>query len=180
MVYRQVRDVLVKRIVDGVWRPAETLPSKTTDIATDLRVSQGTVRKALNELAEENLSNAARQGERSLLAKTRHAFSSSSSTDPRQRNQRVPDSRILSVTVEPAEAEAALSLRTGSRVVASSSCDRWLIASAYLAYRAAARAPCFLLSRSTIAEQPLRTLALCLWRDGSLGTGKTGGHRGQA
>lgn len=48
-LYRQVPDVLIKHIVDGVWRPVKTLLSET-GIATDLRVS----RKALNP-AEKNL-----------------------------------------------------------------------------------------------------------------------------
>jgi GntR family transcriptional regulator len=118
-LYRQVRDVLVKRIVDGVWRPGETLPSET-DIATDLRVSQGTVRKALNELVEGNFV-VRRQGKGTFVARhdeARILFQFFKLT-PDNGISEFPDSRILSVTVEPADAGAAeaLSLRTGSRVV---------------------------------------------------------------
>lgn len=118
-LYRQVRDVLVKRIVDGVWRPGETLPSET-DIATDLRVSQGTVRKALNDLAEENFV-VRRQGKGTFVARhdeARILFQFFKLT-PDNGISEFPGSRILSVTVESADAEAAeaLSLGTGSRVV---------------------------------------------------------------
>ena len=118
-LYRQVRDVLVKRIVDGVWRPGETLPSEM-DIATDLRVSQGTVRKALNELVEENFV-VRRQGKGTFVARhdeARILFQFFKLT-PDNGISEFPDSRILSVSVEPADAGAAeaLSLRAGSRVV---------------------------------------------------------------
>jgi GntR family transcriptional regulator len=118
-LYRQVRDVLVKRIVDGVWRPGEALPSET-DIATDLRVSQGTVRKALNELAEENFV-VRRQGKGTFVAghdEERILFQFFKLTLDNGISE-FPDSRILSVTVESADAGVAeaLSLRTGSRVV---------------------------------------------------------------
>src|SRR3954449_5070932 len=53
-LYRQVRDTLVRRIADGVWRPGQLLPSEP-ELAVDLGVSQGTVRKALDEMAAENL-----------------------------------------------------------------------------------------------------------------------------
>jgi GntR family transcriptional regulator len=118
-LYRQVRDVLVKRIVDGIWRPGEALPSET-DIATDLRVSQGTVRKALNELVEENFvvrrqgkgTFVARHDEERILFQFFKLISDNGISE-------FPDSRILSVTVEAADARAAeaLSLRAGSRVV---------------------------------------------------------------
>lgn len=59
-LYQQVRDLLLARIADGVWRPAEALPSEQT-LAVELGVSQGTVRKALDSLAADNLV-ARRQG----------------------------------------------------------------------------------------------------------------------
>src|SRR4029077_18874517 len=63
-LYRQVRDVLVRRIADGVWAAGGTLPSEP-DIAADLGVSHGTGRKALDERAAEN-PRACRRGERAL------------------------------------------------------------------------------------------------------------------
>ena len=53
-LYKQVYDVFVRRIAEGQWRPAQALPSEQA-LAAELRVSQGTVRKALDTLASENL-----------------------------------------------------------------------------------------------------------------------------
>lgn len=53
-LYRQVRELLLARIASGVWRPAEALPSEQT-LASELGVSHGTVRKALDSLAADNL-----------------------------------------------------------------------------------------------------------------------------
>jgi GntR family transcriptional regulator len=53
-LYRQVRDTLVKRIACGTWLPGQALPSEP-EIAADLGVSQGTVRKALDEMTAEGL-----------------------------------------------------------------------------------------------------------------------------
>lgn len=66
-LYRQVRDILVKRISDGIWLAGQALPSET-DIAADLGVSQGTVRKALDEMAADNLV-VRRQGRGTYVAK---------------------------------------------------------------------------------------------------------------
>jgi GntR family transcriptional regulator len=53
-LYQQVRELLLARIVSGVWRPAANLPSEQT-LASELGVSHGTVRKALDSLAADNL-----------------------------------------------------------------------------------------------------------------------------
>ena len=53
-LYQQVRDLLRRRIVDGTWRPDEVLPSEGR-LAAELGVSQGTVRKALDEMAAQKL-----------------------------------------------------------------------------------------------------------------------------
>jgi GntR family transcriptional regulator len=53
-LYRQVKDEFVKRMVDGVWPAGFLLPSES-QLAADVGVSQGTVRKALDELSAENL-----------------------------------------------------------------------------------------------------------------------------
>jgi GntR family transcriptional regulator len=53
-LYRQVRDVLVRRIADGVWQAGQGIPSEA-EIAADLKVSPGTVRKALDEMTAERL-----------------------------------------------------------------------------------------------------------------------------
>lgn len=53
-LYKQVYAVLVQRIAEGAWRPAQALPSELA-LANELGVSQGTVRKAMDALANENL-----------------------------------------------------------------------------------------------------------------------------
>jgi len=53
-LYAQVKELLVQRLVAGAWRPGEALPSEFS-LAAEFRVSQGTVRKALDELAAQNV-----------------------------------------------------------------------------------------------------------------------------
>ena len=53
-LYAQVREVLVRRLVDGVWSPGEALPSEM-ELAAELDVSQGTVRKALDSMTAATL-----------------------------------------------------------------------------------------------------------------------------
>ena len=65
-LYKQVYDRLVKRISEGDWKPAEALPSEYA-LADELGVSQGTVRKALNELEAEKVVER-RQGKGTFVA----------------------------------------------------------------------------------------------------------------
>lgn len=53
-LYVQVRERLVQRIADGRWQPGQPLPSEIM-LADAFGVSQGTVRKALDALATDNL-----------------------------------------------------------------------------------------------------------------------------
>lgn len=53
-LYRQVRDLLVQRLIDGSWTPGMMLPSEF-QLAAELGVSQGTVRKALDAMTAEHL-----------------------------------------------------------------------------------------------------------------------------
>lgn len=53
-LYMQVRDMLVQRMAHGVWGPGDALPSEQ-ELAKELGVSQGTVRKALDDLTDRNL-----------------------------------------------------------------------------------------------------------------------------
>ena len=53
-LYRQTRDLMIRRIADGDWEPGQRLPNEW-DLADEFGVSQGTVRKALNGLADENM-----------------------------------------------------------------------------------------------------------------------------
>jgi GntR family transcriptional regulator len=53
-LYLQVKDLMVQRLAAGAWRPGEALPSEF-GLAAEFKVSQGTMRKALDELAAQNL-----------------------------------------------------------------------------------------------------------------------------
>src|SRR5215203_7411763 len=118
-LYRQVRDVLVKRIADGVWHAGQLLPSEG-EIAADLGVSQGTVRKALDEMTAENLL-VRRQGRGTFVARhddARILFQFFKLTrDDGER--RFPDSRVLDVRVVRASPEARerLGRAAGDKVV---------------------------------------------------------------
>jgi len=53
-LYRQVREILLQRIARGDWQPGALVPAEPK-LGLELGVSPGTVRKALDELAAENL-----------------------------------------------------------------------------------------------------------------------------
>ncbi len=53
-LYAQVRELIIGRMLRGDWRPGDILPSEGR-LAAEFGVSQGTVRKALDEMAAQNL-----------------------------------------------------------------------------------------------------------------------------
>ncbi|MEJ1159997.1 GntR family transcriptional regulator [Prosthecomicrobium sp. N25] len=53
-LYRQVRDMFEQRIAEGTWAAGQILPSEM-QLASELSVSQGTVRKALDEMTADNI-----------------------------------------------------------------------------------------------------------------------------
>ena len=53
-LYQQIKVLLTRSLQGGEWRPGELIPSET-ELAARFKVSQGTVRKAIDELADENL-----------------------------------------------------------------------------------------------------------------------------
>ncbi len=53
-LYLQIRDVLEKSLEAGEWSPGEAIPSEM-ELALRFRVAQGTVRKAIQALAADNL-----------------------------------------------------------------------------------------------------------------------------
>lgn len=65
-LYRQIKDLLLEGLRGGEWRPGESIPSEI-ELAARFRVSQGTVRKAIDELAAENLL-VRRQGKGTFVA----------------------------------------------------------------------------------------------------------------
>ena len=65
-LYRQIKGLLVESLRAGEWRPGDAIPSET-ELAGRFKVSQGTDRKAIDELAAENLL-ARRQGKGTFVA----------------------------------------------------------------------------------------------------------------
>ncbi|MBC7604165.1 MAG: GntR family transcriptional regulator, partial [Ramlibacter sp.] len=53
-LYQQIKSLILQNLEAGEWKPGEAIPSEM-DLAARYRVSQGTVRKAIDELAAENL-----------------------------------------------------------------------------------------------------------------------------
>jgi GntR family transcriptional regulator len=53
-LYQQIKVLILNSLRLSEWKPGQAIPSET-DLATRFRVSQGTVRKAIDELAAENL-----------------------------------------------------------------------------------------------------------------------------
>ncbi len=65
-LYQQIKVLILKSLQAGEWKPGELIPSEM-DLAARFRVSQGTVRKAIDELAAENLV-VRRQGKGTFVA----------------------------------------------------------------------------------------------------------------
>jgi GntR family transcriptional regulator len=65
-LYQQIKDLLVQGLDRGEWKPGELIPSEM-ELAVRFQVSQGTVRKAVDELAAEHLV-VRRQGKGTFVA----------------------------------------------------------------------------------------------------------------
>lgn len=65
-LYQQIKALITRSLQGGEWRPGEAIPSEV-DLAARYKVSQGTVRKAIDELATENLV-VRRQGKGTFVA----------------------------------------------------------------------------------------------------------------
>jgi len=65
-LYQQIKGLILQSLQAGEWKPGESIPSEM-DLAARFRVSQGTVRKAIDELAAENLV-VRRQGKGTFVA----------------------------------------------------------------------------------------------------------------
>lgn len=53
-LYQQIKSLILHSLQAGEWKPGEVIPSEM-ELSARFRVSQGTVRKAVDELAAENL-----------------------------------------------------------------------------------------------------------------------------
>jgi len=65
-LYQQIKGLITRELQAGVWKPGEAIPSEL-DLAARFKVSQGTVRKAIDELSADNLL-VRRQGKGTFVA----------------------------------------------------------------------------------------------------------------
>jgi GntR family transcriptional regulator len=65
-LYQQIKNLLLHSLQNGEWKPGDLIPSEL-ELAGRYRVSQGTVRKAIDELAADNLL-VRRQGKGTFVA----------------------------------------------------------------------------------------------------------------
>ena len=121
-LYQQIKVLILQSLQSGEWKPGEAIPSEM-DLAARFRVSQGTVRKAIDELAAENLVMR-RQGKGTFVAThaeqhVQYRFlrlmpdsGDLASEGPAQRQ--IIDCKRLRA---PADIARALALRTGDAVL---------------------------------------------------------------
>ena len=121
-LYQQIKELILHSLQAGEWKPGEAIPSEM-DLAARFRVSQGTVRKAIDELAAENLV-IRRQGKGTFVAthaehQVQYRFlklvpdsGDRDAEGPAQRT--VLDCKRIRA---PADVARALSLRSGDAVV---------------------------------------------------------------
>ena len=121
-LYQQIKGLILQSLQSGEWKPGEAIPSEM-DLAARFRVSQGTVRKAIDELSAENLV-VRRQGKGTFVAthaeyQVQYRFlklqpdnGDTQSEGPAART--IIDCKRLRASAEVAR---ALSLRTGDSVL---------------------------------------------------------------
>lgn len=118
-LYRQIKDFLIRSLEEGEWGPGDAIPSEG-ELASRFNVSQGTVRKAIDEMAAENML-VRRQGKGTFVA---------THSDPRsfyrflrlvaddgKAMQAVSDPFFCEIINATPEVAAVLGLQAGDRVV---------------------------------------------------------------
>lgn len=118
-LYQQIKSLIVQSLQSGEWKPGELIPSEV-ELAYRFKVSQGTVRKAIDELSAENLV-VRRQGKGTFVA-THHEARVQfrflrllpDSGDPHQ-----PENHLIEVKRMrgPAEVTRVLDMKAGDSVI---------------------------------------------------------------
>lgn len=126
-LYVQVREILTERIRTGAWAPGAALPNEF-EIAAELGVSQGTVRKALDAMAAEHLL-VRRQGRGTFVMQHTPAnmlfrFFNFYAEDGTQVEPESRDPRVSEGPANRAE-RARLGLADGARVVRITRLRTW-------------------------------------------------------
>lgn len=118
-LYRQIKALITRSLEAGAWKPGEAIPSEV-ELAQRFKVSQGTVRKAIDELATDNLL-VRRQGKGTFVAthaeaRVQYRFLRLVPDDgsAERMTRRFLDCRRLRA---PAEVARALDLKSGDAVV---------------------------------------------------------------
>ncbi len=119
-LYLQIKALVTRGLESGEWKPGEPIPSES-DLARRFGVSQGTVRKAVDEMASENLL-IRRQGKGTFVAthhEARAQFRFLRLASDHARDE-VSESRVLDCKRirAPAEIARRLELRAGDSVIA--------------------------------------------------------------
>ncbi|NLA51852.1 MAG: GntR family transcriptional regulator [Alcaligenaceae bacterium] len=104
-LYKQIKGLLLESLGAGEWKPGESIPSEV-ELANLYQVSQGTVRKAIDELAAESVL-IRRQGKGTFVAthhedEVRYRFLRLASRHGQEKREK-PASKFLSCEVRPAE-----------------------------------------------------------------------------
>lgn len=119
-LYAQVEEIIRQRLIDNYWKPGEALPSEF-ELAHELSVSQGTVRKALNDMVAENLLER-RQGRGTFVSEytERRALFLYFNLIGRDGQRTMPLSRVLACEHRKATERERdrLQLKPGSEVIA--------------------------------------------------------------
>lgn len=118
-LYQQIKSLLVQGLQAGEWQPGQSIPSEM-ELAARFKVSQGTVRKAIDEMAAENVL-VRRQGKGTFVAthaeqSTQYRFLRLKSDD----GQAAPLSRRMLECRRmraPAEVARLLQLKAGETAV---------------------------------------------------------------
>ena len=118
-LYMQIKDLLTAKVGKGEWLPGSIIPSEI-NLAQELGVSQGTVRKAITELVENNVLTR-KQGRGTFVSNhdpDRALFHFFHVTDNKG-HKVLPDSRVLLCCRKPASRVEAskLQLAAGAKVI---------------------------------------------------------------
>jgi len=120
-LYQQIKGLVLQSLQAGEWKPGDLIPSEF-ELAARFKVSQGTVRKAIDELAKEHLL-VRRQGKGTFVAthaeqQVQFRFLKLKPDNPGAVSQGPAERRIIDCNRLRASAEVArvLMLRTGDSV----------------------------------------------------------------
>ncbi|MDE2428649.1 MAG: GntR family transcriptional regulator [Burkholderiales bacterium] len=118
-LYQQIKLLITQGLQSGEWKPGELIPSEM-ELASRFKVSQGTVRKAIDELSAENLV-VRRQGKGTFVA-THHEARAQFRflrLAPDEGVPHYPENKIIEVRRlrAPAEVARLLDIKSGDSVV---------------------------------------------------------------